>query len=153
MRTPLVALGLAALSVLALVPAGEAASHGLVWTANGYAVNAAGNVVAISVYFSGQFCYPSYYRVTLSSVGGGVLEQRTFPGYEYQTQVGVSDAYENTFNMYGNDIDPTVDFAWSGAQVNTIISGLQTLNGVIEGHYGGYTFAAATVLHPFQFFC
>ncbi|HEV8361793.1 MAG TPA: hypothetical protein VGR28_15190 [Candidatus Thermoplasmatota archaeon] len=147
-------LVVAVLAGIAAAPAALAASHGITWTANGVAVGPAGQVAQVTVHFHGAFSFtcPPGYDVTLKDATGAILEQRTFNGYQVQTELPSGEQYQETFTSSGASSDAGVAFSWSGVQQSWVnASPVDQFSQAIAGKYQGWNWAAITVLQPISF--
>lgn len=147
LRTPFALLAVAAVA-LAVMPGTQAAFHNATYTAEGFAVSAAGATVAIAAHWHG-FCTSSF-SVTVSDVStGAVLEQRRFSGTQQIAPGQQVPFAPELFVVNGQSLDPLVSFHLRGAQVGHINAGVS--NQALSGDYQGLVWVGTVVLQPFSF--
>lgn len=150
MRTPLL---LAGLSLLPVLPGGEAFMHGVDWSATGVAAqgtSAARFDVAWNGFLGCTDPCAGTFIVTLSdAVSGAVLDHRVFSGTEGVQEFGRGYLGMNVFTGRASP-GQGVAFSFTTAQVASTGGNLRLLNQAMTGSYQGWTFQAVSLLQPWD---
>ncbi|HEV8361794.1 MAG TPA: hypothetical protein VGR28_15195 [Candidatus Thermoplasmatota archaeon] len=156
MRHTALVIAATALFAIAATPHASALVHGVAWPADGIAIRSDGTVYQMHIFFTGtnSFLCATTYTVTLKDLTGAVVDQRTFAGYQNQVQGAGQNYVQETFTDSGGSLVPSIQFAYTAQQVNTVNYALvHALNQVIVGTYLGMQFTAVTAAYIFDFDC